>query len=111
MNTYDNCFQIRLGGAKGMISLCKELNPEESIICLRESQIKFDSENYVLMVVRGANFKQGHLNRDVILQLCRDGYDDSVVKSIFEKNLDSLRLDSNVNLHKMTDKSLLHYFE
>jgi RNA-dependent RNA polymerase len=61
-------FQIRLGGAKGVLAVCNDLSKfkdgdKEYKILLRNSQVKFQSDNLTLDIVRCATFSQGFLNR------------------------------------------------
>ena len=58
-----SAYQIRLGGAKGVLMSKPALGESERLVELRESQIKFKSKDYYLEVVRGSTFTQGYLNR------------------------------------------------
>jgi hypothetical protein len=60
--------QIRLGGAKGVLtvpkdtSIFKKADGSEYQVLLRESQVKFPSENLSLDIIRFATYSQGYLN-------------------------------------------------
>ena len=62
-----SAFQIRIGGAKGVLMVNPKMSEKEEsssvVVCLRESQIKFASNDLSLNVVRCATYSQGYLNR------------------------------------------------
>ena len=62
-----SAFQIRIGGAKGVLMESKDLTGR--MVVLRDSQIKFKSNDLGLNVVRCATYSQGYLNRQVIILL------------------------------------------
>lgn len=65
-----SAFQIRLGGAKGVLAVSKEqFENNQSQVILRKSQVKFPSDNLTLDIVRCATFSQGFLNRQIITLL------------------------------------------
>jgi len=70
-----SAFQVRLGGAKGVLAVNPDseiYNTEEggqALVLLRNSQVKFPSDNLSLDIVRCATFSQGYLNRQVITLL------------------------------------------
>jgi RNA-dependent RNA polymerase len=66
---YSKCsaFQIRIAGAKGVLMVKPGM--KESLIQLRQSQIKFFSNDLTFNVIRCATFGQGYLNRQIITLL------------------------------------------
>jgi hypothetical protein len=67
-----SAFQIRLGGAKGVLVVNNNTALFEKHNCqvlLRNSQVKFPSVNLSLDIVRCATFSQGYLNRQIIMLL------------------------------------------
>lgn len=85
-----SAFQIRLGGAKGVLMVKPDnemtrltIEDYEVVetpvdIRLRESQVKFASSDLSLNVVRCATFSQGYLNRQIIILLNSLGVPDQV---------------------------------
>ncbi|KAI9291041.1 RdRP-domain-containing protein, partial [Neoconidiobolus thromboides FSU 785] len=71
-----SAIQFRMGGYKGVVTLSPELEGEQ--LCLRPSQKKFESNHLVLEVIRIANYRCAHLNRQVIILLTALGIEDSV---------------------------------
>jgi hypothetical protein len=57
-------FQMRIGGAKGMLSVDKNLPP--NTICLRPSMIKFKSLLKCLNIIRSSSYSPGFLNKQTI---------------------------------------------
>ena len=60
-------YQIRLGGAKGVLSLDKTLRGDQ--ICLRPSMIKFRAENSRLEIANVAKLMPTFLNRQIVVIL------------------------------------------
>jgi RNA-dependent RNA polymerase len=65
-----------LGGAKGVLvvdnnpdSFKTEDEDKQCLVMLRKSQIKFESENWSLNIVRCASYSQGYLNRQTVTLL------------------------------------------
>ncbi|KAI9249731.1 RNA dependent RNA polymerase-domain-containing protein [Phascolomyces articulosus] len=58
-----SAFQIRLGGAKGVLTVHQGMSPKT--IELRKSQIKFETEYQMLEISNTANFSCAHLNRQL----------------------------------------------
>ena len=80
-----SAFQIRIGGAKGVLMTMKSnedlVNKETGRkydIRLRESQIKFPSNDLTFNVVRCATYSQGYLNRQLIILLSCLGVPDQI---------------------------------
>lgn len=71
-----SAIQIRLGGYKGMLAYCPEL--ERNTIALRKSQNKFPTQHSHLEVVRVATLGHCYLNRQVIVLLSSLGIPDAV---------------------------------
>ena len=61
---YASAFQVRLGGAKGMLMVDSKLQGRQ--VCIRGSMIKFLSHDRTLNVIRCSRWSQGYLNRQVI---------------------------------------------
>ena len=70
-----SAFQIRLGGAKGVLTVHHEMEP--GTIALRPSQIKFKSESLMLEIANTAKFSCAHLNRQFVTILSSLGVPDS----------------------------------
>lgn len=77
-HTHMSAFQIRIGGAKGVLAtnnnlelFQKEEGGENDYyqVLLRSSQMKFPAGNLTLELVRCATFSQGYLNRQLIVLL------------------------------------------
>mmetsp|Transcript_15834 Transcript_15834/g.21430 ORF Transcript_15834/g.21430 Transcript_15834/m.21430 type:complete len:183 (+) Transcript_15834:1280-1828(+) len=62
-----SAFQIRLAGAKGVIMVKPELEGDQ--VQLRNSQIKFESKDLSLNVIRCSTFSKGFFNRSLVLLL------------------------------------------
>jgi RNA-dependent RNA polymerase len=78
-----SAFQIRIGGAKGVLMTMKSnddlINDGRRYdIRLRESQIKFPSNDLSFNVVRCATYSQGYLNRQLIILMSCLGVPDEV---------------------------------
>lgn len=71
-----SAFQIRLGGAKGVLMVSSYLSKRQ--VQLRPSQIKFESSHTMLEVVRPAVFLPATLNRQSIVLLSARGIRDEV---------------------------------
>ena len=102
-----SAFQIRLGGAKGVLMHKPELPGR--LVEIRPSQVKFKANEYYLEVVRGATFTQGYLNRQIILLLSCLGVSDEVFMNHLANAMDSLDLKIVLsNLEKIYKKSKKH---
>ena len=97
-NNTCSAFQIRIGGSKGIlmvvpddlmksnfIQVGDEFVEQDVLIRLRESQIKFQSNDLTLNVVRCATFSQGFLNRQLIILLSCIGVPDEVFMTLQQK--------------------------
>ena len=102
-----SAFQVRLGGAKGVLMHKPELPGR--MVELRPSQVKFVANEYVLEVVRGATFTQGYLNRQIILLLSCLGVPDEVFIHHLTNAMESLDMRVVLsNLEKIYKKSKKH---
>lgn len=88
LRTVPCAFQFRLGGAKGVLMLSKRLNG--SRIELRPSQIKFNSDHYMLEVVRHSTHIAAYLNRQAITLLSSLGVKDEVFLNMLDTALNNL---------------------
>jgi hypothetical protein len=101
-----SAYQVRLGGAKGVLVVKPSLGEEQHAVQLRQSQIKFKTKDIFLEVVRGATFTQGYLNRQVILLLSCLGMKDEIFLNHLERALNSLDISAVLNnLEKIFKKS------
>ena len=82
-----SAFQIRCGGAKGVLALDLRLPQDERKIVLRGSMIKFKSINPWLEVIRCATYSPGLLNRQVIILLNTLGVPEKVFMDILKKEV------------------------
>ncbi|CAO3621898.1 unnamed protein product [Cunninghamella echinulata] len=81
-------FQFRLGGAKGVLMLSNKLSGSK--IQLRPSQIKFNSDHYMLEVVRHSTYIAAYLNRQAITLLSSLGVKDEVFLDMLDTVLNNL---------------------
>lgn len=99
-------YQVRLGGAKGVLVCKPSLGETERIVERRKSQIKFESKDNFLEVIRCSTFSQGYYNRQVILLLSTLGVPDNVFETHLEVALKSLDIIAVINnLEKIYQKS------
>ncbi|TDH71048.1 hypothetical protein CCR75_004631 [Bremia lactucae] len=88
-----SAFQIRLGGAKGVL-VVSDLGPsislEESIV-LRKSMSKFMSSHTMLEIVACAGISEAYLTRQSVLILNDLGIDEDVFMELQEEYLSELR--------------------
>ena len=69
---------------------------------LRPSQVKFESQDYYLEVIRCSTFSQGYLNRQVILLLSNLGVKDEVFIKHLDNSIRSLEVGAVLsNLEKI----------
>jgi hypothetical protein len=74
--TTPSAFQIRLGGAKGV--LVKDATLKDNRVQIRPSMKKFDVEHYVLEVIKTSSFIPSFLNRQIIILLTSLGVPEKV---------------------------------
>lgn len=98
-----SAFQFRLGGAKGVLIVDKDLDSKNVKVQLRPSQIKFDSRHLTLEVIRTSTYIPGFLNRQIITLLSALGVKDEVfmqlmddmlrdVNKLFQKSEEAIRV-------------------
>lgn len=94
-----NCtaYQVRLGGAKGVLVCKPSLGEGLRLVQLRPSQKKFKSKDHFLEVIRCSTFSQGYLNRQVILLLSNLGVKDEVFMVHLRNSLKSLDVGAVLN--------------
>jgi len=101
-----SAYQVRVGGAKGVLVCKPQLGEGIRLVELRESQLKFKTSDYYLEVVRGATFTQGYLNRQIILLMSCLGMPDEVFLNHLDSALTSLDVKAVLsNLEKIFKKS------
>lgn len=87
-------FQMRIGGAKGMLTVWDEAIPknlhENVHVVLRESMTKFDCDHYDIEVVGYSKRLPLYLNRQIIMLLSGHGVPDWVFLSLQRKILRQL---------------------
>lgn len=89
LKSIPSAFQFRLGGAKGVLTVDKNLNEGPVKVQLRPSQIKFQSKHLTLEVIRTSTYIHGYLNRQIITLLSALGVKDQV----FMDFMDDMLLD------------------
>ena len=101
-----SAYQVRLGGSKGILCYQPELGIYgEKMIELRPSQLKFQTQDLFLEVIRCSTYSQGYLNRQVILLLSNLGVPDKVFEKHLDNALKSLDVDAVIsNLEKIYEK-------
>ncbi|ORZ25193.1 RNA dependent RNA polymerase-domain-containing protein [Absidia repens] len=87
-----SAFQFRLGGAKGMLVVSDKLKGRK--VQLRPSQIKFESDHYMLEIVRTSSYIPAFLNRQAITVLSSLG----VKNGAFMVKLDTVLYELNAML-------------
>ncbi|KAG0375659.1 hypothetical protein BGX24_008794 [Mortierella sp. AD032] len=75
--TTPSAFQIRLGGAKGV--LVKDSSLKGNCVQIRPSMKKFDVAHYVLEVIKTSSFIPSFLNRQIIILLTSLGVPEKVI--------------------------------
>ncbi|RAW32219.1 hypothetical protein PC110_g11433 [Phytophthora cactorum] len=89
-----SAFQIRLGGAKGVLVVSDLGNPKpsrEDAIVLRKSMSKFTSKHTMLEIVACAGKSEAYLTRQSVLILNDLGIDEDVFMEMQEEFLSDLR--------------------
>lgn len=81
-----SAFQIRFGGAKGVLAVWDQAKQPRNGVALRPSMQKFESKHRVLEIVGFSKRLPAYLNRQVITVLSTMGVPDEV----FEKKLDKI---------------------
>ncbi|CAI2178873.1 1603_t:CDS:2 [Funneliformis geosporum] len=108
LKTVPSAFQFRLAGYKGV--LCQSRFLRNNQIQVRPSQEKFESDHYVLEVIRGSTFIPAYLNRQAITLLSVLGVPDNVfidLKNAQVNELDKMLKNENnavTVLHKNIDE-------
>ncbi|KAF9930039.1 hypothetical protein FBU30_000952 [Linnemannia zychae] len=90
--TTPSAFQIRLGGAKGV--LVKDSSLKGNRVQIRPSMKKFDAAHYVLEVIKTSSFIPSFLNRQIIILLTSLGVPEKVImdlKSSMVRDLDMIQ--------------------
>ncbi|KAI9321571.1 RNA dependent RNA polymerase-domain-containing protein [Dichotomocladium elegans] len=85
-----SAFQFRLGGAKGVLSISNYLNGK--MVQLRPSQIKFQSRQTMLEIVRVSRYLPAYLNRQAIILLSSRGIKDMVFMQKTNSMIETLNL-------------------
>jgi len=89
VNATANCdssaFQIRMGGAKGVVALDPRLSGRQ--VVLRDSMVKFESGNLELDLLNHSEFRSGYLNRQIIMLLSSLGIPDSSFEELLMEML------------------------
>ncbi|KAF7722442.1 hypothetical protein EC973_003144 [Apophysomyces ossiformis] len=80
-----SAYQIRLGGAKGVLSVSNFLSGRK--VQLRPSQIKFDSSHTVLEIIRTSTLIPAYLNRQAITLLSALGVKDEVFMRMLDETI------------------------
>ncbi|KAF9133051.1 hypothetical protein BGW39_010741 [Mortierella sp. 14UC] len=78
--TTPSAFQIRLGGAKGVLVMDSSLKGNR--VQIRPSMKKFDVAHYVLEVIKTSSFIPSFLNRQIIILLTSLGVPEKVIMNL-----------------------------
>ncbi|KAG0216144.1 hypothetical protein BGX33_000408 [Mortierella sp. NVP41] len=95
--TTPSAFQIRLGGAKGV--LVKDSILTGNSVQIRPSMKKFDVAHYVLEVIKTSGFIPSFLNRQIIILLIALGVPESVImdlKNTMVRDLQQIESDDMI---------------
>ena len=90
-------YQFRLGGCKGILTLCPDVKMRE--LHLRQSQEKFAACHEGLEIVRWSQFASAYLNRQIIIVLSTLGVRDHVFVTKLKQQLSNLE-------QAMTDETM-----
>ncbi|BEJ14161.1 hypothetical protein CspHIS471_0313350 [Cutaneotrichosporon sp. HIS471] len=85
-----SAIQFRLGGAKGMLSCWPEL-AESNEVLLRKSQVKFNSDQVKLNVIRATHYQPAFLNRQFIMIMEANGVPQELFLELFDRALEKLQ--------------------
>ncbi|KAG0282132.1 hypothetical protein BGZ96_000803 [Linnemannia gamsii] len=88
--TTPSAFQIRLGGAKGVLVIDAAL--KDNRVQIRPSMKKFEVEHYVLEVIKTSSFIPSFLNRQIIILLTSLGVNEKVIWDLKESMVKKLNL-------------------
>ncbi|KAF8944123.1 hypothetical protein BGZ47_004607 [Haplosporangium gracile] len=88
--TTPSAFQIRLGGAKGV--LVKDATLKDNRVQIRPSMKKFDVAHYVLEVIKTSSFIPSFLNRQIIILLTSLGVPEEVIWNLKENMVQDLNM-------------------
>ncbi|KAG0191239.1 hypothetical protein DFQ28_000680 [Apophysomyces sp. BC1034] len=88
LKTVPSALQFRLGGAKGVLTLCNDLVGRK--VQLRPSQIKFQSSHYMLEVIRFSTLIPAYLNRQAITLLSALGVKDEIFTKLMNDMISGL---------------------
>ena len=105
-----SAIQIRFMGCKGVLAFDPSL--ENDYIHVRESQIKFNSDDTALNVCSVANYKETCLNRQFIILLSTLGVKDEIFEKI-QKNIVKKYMNLLINSNKnfLNEKSIYNKFK
>ncbi|KAJ5555084.1 hypothetical protein N7461_003554 [Penicillium sp. DV-2018c] len=84
-----SAFQFRLGGAKGMLAVSPDPQPQE--VHIRPSQKKFETDQNGLEIIRWSQYSLATLNRQLILVLSALGISDRVFHDRLKSMLDNIQ--------------------
>lgn len=90
-------FQFRMGGYKGVVAVDDKL--EGKVLMLRPSQKKFKSDHMDFELLGVAEFRHGHLNKQLILLLSNQGIEDRVFMDLLDE------------AYAQIDNDIKHYFK
>ncbi|BEI83326.1 hypothetical protein CcaverHIS002_0311940 [Cutaneotrichosporon cavernicola] len=85
-----SAIQFRLGGAKGMLACWPEL-AESNEVLLRKSQVKFNSDQVKLNVIRATHYQPAFLNRQFIMIMEANGVPQELFLELFDRALEKLQ--------------------
>lgn len=102
-----SALQVRLGGSKGVLAVDPNL-PKGVHVQLRPSQIKFDTDHLELEVVKIATYRNGYLNRQIIILMSALGVRDAYVLELVNtmlQNTEKILTDPLEALYALSPRS------